>query len=47
MKKREWNGVSNTYLFCLLNVSLKKYDSINLGPIFEKTLFHTNGRCTL
>ncbi len=47
MKKWEWNGVSNTYLFCLSDVSLQRNDSVNFGPILEKTLFHTNGRCTL
>jgi hypothetical protein len=44
MKKRECNGISNTYLFCLSDVSLQRYDSVNFGLILEKTLFHTNGR---
>jgi hypothetical protein len=47
MKKREWNGISNTYFFCLSDVSLQRYDSVNFWSILEKTLFHTNGRCTL
>ncbi len=41
MKKREWNGV------CLSNVSLQRYDSVNFGPMLEKTLFHTDGSRTL
>jgi hypothetical protein len=47
MKKRERNGVSKEYLFCLSDVSLQRYDSANRRPILEKTLFHTVGCCTL
>ena len=46
MKKRERNGVSKKYLFCLSDVSLQRYDSANRRPILEKTLFHTVGSCT-